>query len=209
MGSIVLFFSFINVETLIEYGGLTLILFTVFIETGLLVGLVIPGGESLLFTAGLLTGSRILNVNLLFLLLFISLSAFTGDLTGYTIGKKIGRNYFQKKDSFFFRKENLHKAEKFYQKYGILAIILGRFLPFIRTFNPLLAGATGIEFRKFFIVTGLASSLYVNATILAGYFIGKYFPEVKKHIFFIIPAIIILVLLPIILRFIKEIKKPA
>jgi len=184
-------------------------LIAVFIETGLLVGLVIPGGESLLFSAGLLAGSKILDINIIFLITFISLAAFIGDLTGYTIGKKLGREHFLKKDSFFFRQKNLFKAEKFYQKYGISAIIFGRFLPFIRTFNPLLSGITGMEFRKFFIATGCACLLYVNATLLAGYFIGKNFPQVKKYFFLIIPAIILLMLIPVIRGFIKENKRPA
>ncbi|MFL5731268.1 MAG: DedA family protein [Cytophagaceae bacterium] len=202
-------FCIIGFDTLIEYGGLTLVLIAVFIETGLLVGLVIPGGESLLFTAGLLAGTKVLDVNVLFLMIFISLAAFIGDLTGYTIGRKLGRDYFIKKDTFFFRKKNMERAERFYAKYGISAIILGRFLPFIRTFNPLLSGITGMEFRKFFIVTGSACVLYVNVTIFTGYFLGRYFPEIKDYMSFIIPAIILFMLFPVIRGLIKEIKRPA
>ena len=204
-----LIFSLIGFDTLIEYGGLTLILIAVFMETGLLIGLVIPGGESLLFTAGLLAGSDILKANLIFLVTFISLAAFIGDLTGYTIGKKFGRDFFLKKKSFFFRKKNIERAEKFYQKYGASAIILGRFLPFIRTFNPLFSGITCMNFKKFFAITGFACMVYVSITVCAGYFLGRYFPGIKEYIGFIIPAIIILMFIPLIRGFIKEIKKPA
>jgi membrane-associated protein len=204
-----LIFSFIGFDTLIEYGGLGLILIAVFIETGLLVGLVIPGGESLLFTAGLLAGSDILKVNVILLIAFISLAAFIGDLTGYTIGKKFGRDFFLRRKGFLFKKKNIERAEKFYQKYGAAAIILGRFLPFIRTFNPLLSGITCMDFKKFFAITGLACLIYVSITITSGYLLGKYFPGIKEYIGFIIPAIIIFMLIPIIRGFIKEIKKPA
>jgi membrane-associated protein len=204
-----LIFSLISFDSLIEYGGLTLILIAVFVETGLFFGLVIPGGESLLFSAGLLSGSKILDINVVFLVSFISLAAYIGDLTGYTIGKKLGKDLFLKKESFFFKKKNLYKAEKFYQKYGIAAIIFGRFLPIIRSFNPLLSGITEMEFKKFFMATGFACILYVSSAILSGYFIAKYFPEIKKHIFIIIPAILLLVLIPVIRGLIKEIKRPA
>jgi membrane-associated protein len=140
---------------------------------------------------------------------FISLAAFIGDLTGYTIGKKFGKDFFLKKKSFLFKKKNIDRAEKFYQKYGASAIILGRFLPFIRTFNPLLSGITRMDFKKFFVIAGTACLIYVNVTVCAGYFLGRYFPGIKKYIGFIIPAIIIFMLIPVIRGFIKEIKKPA
>jgi membrane-associated protein len=191
-------------EGIIEFGGFAILLVLVFLETGLLVGILVPGGETLLFTAGLLSGSNVLNVPLPLLMIALTLVSIAGDLTGYTIGIKTRRRLFNREDSFLFKKSYLERAKAFYRKYGPVAIILGRFFPIIRTVNPLLNGAIDQPYLRFFTLTSIGCTLYVNTIILVGFYLGKTFPFLKTYLEIILLGIVVLFVLPLLIRIRKE-----
>lgn len=115
-------------------------LLVIFAETGLFFGFIFPG-DALLFTAGVYCGSTDLSVNIYLLVITVALAAMLGNLTGFVTGKFLGKKLFFKKDSLFFKQRYLEKARAYYDKHGGLALIGGRFIPVVRTFVPILAGA--------------------------------------------------------------------
>ena len=178
----------------LEWGGTALIAALVFIETGFLLGLIVPGGETLLFSAGLLTGVQTLQRPVWQLILIVIIAAIVGDMTGYTVGRKIGDRLHNRPDNFLFRRRNLASADQFYQKRGGWAIVMGRFLPIIRTFNPILAASSGIAWPRFLVLTSAGAALYVTALVLAGYFLGQQFPQLGQYVQYIFLGVIVLVL---------------
>src|SRR5688572_8130006 len=122
---------------LIQVGGLILILALIFIETAVILGIFVPGGDSLLITAGLLCGTQTLDVNIYVLIGLLIVAAVSGDMMGFFVGKKIGNQLQKRPSANVFVRRQLDKAEVFYLRYGRLALIAGKFLPFIRTFNPM------------------------------------------------------------------------
>jgi membrane-associated protein len=122
-------------------GGLVLLLVIIYLETGFFLGLVLPGGDYLVFTAGLLAGTHFLEVSIFILVQAMTGAAILGDFTGYAKGMWLGIRLFDKEENKFFKKSYLLKSEQFYKKYGMGAFILGRFLPVVRTLVPMLAGA--------------------------------------------------------------------
>ncbi len=191
-------------ESIIEFGGFAILLVLVFLETGLLIGILIPGGETLLFTAGILSGSEVLNVPLPLLMIALTLVSIAGDLTGYSIGMKTRRHLFKREDSFIFKKSYLERAKAFYRKHGPIAIILGRFFPIIRTVNPLMNGAIDQPYIRFFPMTTIGCMLYVNTIILVGFYLGKTFPFLKSYLEVILLGIVLLFVLPLLIRIRKE-----
>lgn len=198
------YYLFYTPENLIRLGGVIIILSLVFVETGLLLGLILPGGETLIFTAGLLSGVNVLSINFFLLLILMVFFSILGDLTGYYLGRKWGSKLYNKKDSFLFKKKYLDRVEDFYNKHGNLALILGKFLPVVRTFNPVFSGTINLEIKKFLLFTGIACLLYVSGLSLLGYFLGKQFPEIKDYLSWILPIMVLLFIIPIIFQFIKS-----
>jgi membrane-associated protein len=139
------FQSFADPVHLIQYGGIFLLLAIIYLETGFFLGLVLPGGDYLIFTAGLLCGTHYLDMSLSVLMVVMILAAVLGDFTGYAKGKWLGPKLFDKPDARFFKQSYLIKSRAFYEKYGVLAFVIGRFLPVIRTMIPILAGASGFS----------------------------------------------------------------
>ncbi|WP_066830035.1 DedA family protein [Rufibacter ruber] len=198
---------FSSPENMIKYGGLTLILAVVFVETGLLIGLVIPGGDSLLLTTGLLAGAKVLTVPLAGLLASMTAAGVAGDLLGYTIGRRMGKKLYHKKDTWYFKRKHLERAEKFYKEKGKTAIVVGKFVPVVRTFNPLLAGVTGMDIKHFLFLSAVGTSLWICTLVLASYYLGQQFPQLKDYLHYAIPAIIFISVLPGIIQYLKERKK--
>lgn len=185
-----------SLESFILWGGISLVFLAVYIETGLLLGLVIPGGETLLFSSGVLCSAKTIEIDLIPLILIITMAAILGDNTGYLIGRKSDKKISRLKDNVFYKQRYLEKSRKFYQKFGYPAIILGRFFPVIRTFNPIIAGVSNIPWRYFFLSSMLGSLLYCSSIILAGYYLGKQFPWIQKNleiIFFSVAILIIII----------------
>jgi membrane-associated protein len=182
-----------QLKPLIGQGGTPLVSLIVFIETGIFVGVFLPG-DSLLVTAGLLAAAGPLK--LAELLVFVPLCAIAGDQLGYLIGRKAGAGLYQREDSRFFKKGYLTQAHEFYEKYGKKTIIMARFLPVIRTFCPAVAGAARMNYGRYLTYDIIGGVLWVWSMVLVGYTLGRTFPNVDRYIDYVIGAIIVVSLLP-------------
>ncbi|MBS1513917.1 MAG: VTT domain-containing protein [Bacteroidetes bacterium] len=192
-------------EKVINWGGLTALIAIVFAETGLLIGFFLPG-DSLLLTAGLLVSQDIFKVNILTLNISLILAAIIGDTVGYWFGRKTGPKIFAKEDSRFFKKKYLLKAQEFYERHGGKAIIYARFVPFARTFAPILAGVGNMNYTKFVTYNIVGGIVWVVSMTLLGYFFGK-IPIVKDNFEKVVILVIILSVMPIVIGYFKERKR--
>lgn len=190
-----------QIVKLIGYSGLFA---AVFAETGLFFMFFLPG-SSMLFTAGLLASHGLFNVWLLSPL--ITLAAILGDNVGYWFGTKVGPALFKREDSRFFRKSHVEKTREFYEKHGVLAIVLARFVPIIRTFAPILAGIAGMRYRTFLTYNISGGILWGAGVTFAGYFLGETFPQIDRFVTPIIAAIIITSFIPLLKEWYKSRKK--
>ncbi|MEO6903684.1 MAG: VTT domain-containing protein [Bacteroidia bacterium] len=188
----------VDPESIIHYGGLTLLIFVVFAETGLLIGFFLPG-DSLIFISGIICVSHpeILEVNLLELIGALSAAAVIGNIVGYWFGYKVGLSLFDRKDSLIFKRRYLLITRAFYNKNGGKTLIIGRFLPIIRTFAPILAGVIKIDFKKFMLYNIIGALSWIGALSSIGYYLGTNV-WVQKNISLIIIALIIITFVPII-----------
>lgn len=192
--------DFFNASNLIEWGGLLLIIVIIFAETGLLLGLIVPGGETLIFTAGLLVSTNTLSVHILILLILMILSATAGDASGYFIGNKMGASLYKKDDTWYFKKKYLHKAEEYFKNHPKKAIAIGKFLPVIRPFIPVTAGITSMAKPKFFLITSISVAVYISLFLFAGYFLGNRFPQIQDYIHWILPISILVLVVPVLIQ---------
>lgn len=192
--------SFLSPEHLIQSGGILLIAAIVFAESGLLVGFFLPG-DTLLFTAGFFAAQGHLSIG--WLLMAVILAAIIGDNVGYSFGRRLGPRIFKRPDGIIFRQEYLENAEKFYEKHGGKTIILARFMPFIRTFAPVVAGIGKMEYKTFLSYNVIGGALWAIGVTLAGYFFGN-IPIVKENFEKVIFLIIILSVLPAVYHIIKD-----
>lgn len=194
-------------QSIIQYGGLALLLFVVFAETGLLIGFFLPG-DSLIFISGMFCVSKpeLLGVNILVLILLLSAAAILGNMAGYWFGKKVGPPLFNRKDSFIFKKRYLEVTREFYTKNGGKTLILGRFLPIIRTFAPILAGVIKIDFKKFMLYNILGAFAWIGLLASIGYYLGTYL-WVQENVEYIVIGLIVITIFPIISAFKKKKKE--
>lgn len=203
----------LNPEFYIQYGGLWLLLFVVFAETGLFAGFFLPG-DSLLFVAGiysqalaeeiLVTGNEY--VDLLILWLMISTAGVLGNFVGYWFGFKSGPFLFQRKDTFLYKKKYLHQAHDFYQQYGGWAIVAARFVPIIRTFAPIVAGIVKMDKAKFTYFNIIGCLAWVLSMLVAGHFLSKWVMsqfgvDLKEHLEMIVIIIVVISTVPILYKF--------
>jgi membrane-associated protein len=195
--------TLLNPESIIRYGGVLLLLFVVFAETGLFFGFFLPG-DSLMFTAGLLCATGIIKIPIILLILYIIIAAVTGNMVGYLFGKKIGVLLFKRKSGFFFKQEHLKRASNFYEKYGGTALILCRFLPIVRTFAPIVAGIVKLNYLRFLIYNVAGGVLWVTTLVSCGYFMGKYIPGSEKYLGYIIIFLIVVTSLPFVITYFKK-----
>ncbi len=175
----------------------------IFAESGLLIGFFLPG-DSLLFTAGFLASRGLLNIWILIIGAFIC--AVTGDNVGYFTGHKFGRKLFQKDDSLLFKKKNLEKTQKFYQKHGTKTIVIARFVPIVRTFAPIIAGLGTMHYRTFMYYNLIGGFLWTFGITSLGFFLGKSLPaeQLDKYLLPIIGLSIVVSLIPSIIHVISE-----
>jgi membrane-associated protein len=169
--------GFLDPERLIEAFGLLGIFAIVFAESGLLVGFFLPG-DSLLFTAGFLASepssvAHELHLPLLPLLIGTWVAAVSGDQVGYLFGQRVGPALFRRPDSRFFKQENVDKAQAFFDKYGPKAIVLARFVPIVRTFTPITAGVSRMDYRTFVTFNVVGGTIWAFGVTLLGYFLGQ------------------------------------
>jgi membrane-associated protein len=141
----------------------------IFVETGLLIGFFLPG-DSLLFSAGLVAAARE-DINIVFLILMIFMAAFVGDQVGYVIGRKLGRPYLERKNSPRMQKM-LAKSERFYERYGWWSVVIARYIPWVRTFVPPIAGTVKMNYYKFLSANALGAFLWGVGITLAGFYSG-------------------------------------
>lgn len=196
-------FQYLDAETMIRSGGFYLILFVIFAETGLFFGFFLPG-DYLLFLAGLFTASGLLEVSIFSLCLGMIIAGILGNFVGYWFGWRTGPMLFKRKDTWLFKQKYIVMAEEFYNKYGGTALILGRFMPIIRTFAPIFAGVVRLDFKKFVLFNIIGSFLWVLVLTLAGYYLGKKFPQIVEYIEYIVIGFVVLATAPIIITIIKR-----
>ncbi len=190
-------------EFLIQYGGLTLLVISIFGETGLFFGFIFPS-DSLLFISGIMCGTPYLHTSLSILIPALCLAAFIGNSTGYFVGKKMGQALNKKPDSLLFKRKYIDNTTEYYLKHGAKTITIGQFIPFIRTFSPVLAGTSGIAFKKFICYNALGGILWISSYILIGFFLGQIFPNLKDYLVYITAGIIGLSAIPIIITLVKK-----
>jgi membrane-associated protein len=188
-----LFHRLHNLTELVQWAGIFGLAAIIFSETGLLVGVFLPG-DSLLVTAGLLAARGYLNVYALAPLLTVA--AICGNSVGYFIGRATGPCIFNRENSLFFNKKHAIRAHEFYAKYGRKTIVLAQFMPIIRTFAPVVAGVGGMKFRQFITFNIIGAVTWIWSMVGIGYFLGSYIPGIDQHIEIVIAIVIFISILP-------------
>ncbi len=187
-------------EFLIETFGTLGLLAIVFIESGLLVGFFLPG-DSLLFTAGLLSASDNLP-DLWVLLITVPLAAIAGDQVGYTIGRKAGPAVFRRPDSRLFRQEHVDRSHEYFERYGPRTIVIARFVPIVRTFAPVMAGVARMRYRTFLLYNAIGGIGWGVGVTTLGYYLGKV-DFVRANVELFILGIVAMSVLPIVLELLR------
>lgn len=177
--------------TIIGYFGVFAI---VFAESGLFFGFFLPG-DSLLFTAGLLAAEGYFSLAGLIILSFVA--AVLGDSVGYWFGRRTGPMLFTREDTRFFKKSYVEKSHAYYEKHGPKTIIIARFIPIVRTFAPILAGVSGMTYKKFFMYNVVGGLIWTVSMPTLGYFLGTRIPHIDKYILPIALGIIVVSFIPI------------
>jgi membrane-associated protein len=177
-----------------------IVFIVIFCETGLVVTPVLPG-DSLLFALGTLAALGALDIEALLILLCIA--AIAGDSVNYAIGHYIGPKVFHYEDSRFFKRKYLIKTHEFYERHGGKTIIIARFMPFIRTFAPFVAGVGAMTYPKFILYNVIGGIAWVNIFLLGGYFFGN-IPAVKRNFTIVIAAIIIISVMPGFIAYLRH-----
>lgn len=187
--------------TLVQAAGTLGVIAVVFLESGLLIGIILPG-DSLLFTAGLLASQGYANIAVLAVGSF--LAAVLGDNTGYWLGHRFGRRIFSRPDSFFLNPKHIHRAERYYATHGTKTIFLARFIPIVRTLAPVLAGIGSMRWRTFFRYNVIGGLMWGAGVPLAGYWLGSAIPNVDHYLLPIIAGIIVLSLVPTVIEYLRR-----
>lgn len=211
----------LNPQFYIEHGGLWMIIFIVFAETGLFAGFFLPG-DALLFVTGIYSDQIVtaalfpshnewLDLSILWLL--ITTAGVIGNFVGYWFGRKSGPFLYERKDSFFFKKKHLMQAHDFYERNGGGAIIIARFVPFVRTFAPIVAGIVKMDRKKFAYYNFLGCVLWVGSMLLGGHFLQRFIMnqfnfDLKEHLEVIVIGIIVVTTFPVIWKVVVPKKKP-
>ena len=195
-----LFRTLYNVPELIRLGGMAGLIFIVFAETGLMIGFFLPG-DSLLVTAGLFAAKGDLQIGWLNVALIAA--AILGDATGYWIGYRTGKALYSRPNSFLFRREHLIRTHAFYERHGGKTIVIARFMPIVRTFAPVVAGAASMTYRRFALYNIVGGIAWVLSMTLTGYYLGLAVPDIDRHIHIVVAVVIFLSLLPAVISFIR------
>ena len=191
-------------DTIIEWLGpwaLVGLALIVFAECGLLLGFFLPG-DSLLFTAGLFVASGAIRTPLWLTCLILAVAAFAGNATGYAIGRKAGPAIFDKPKSRLFKPSHVAKTQEFFDKYGNRAIVLGRFVPVVRTFITVMAGVGQMEAKRYLTYSLIGGVAWAAGVTVLGYFLGQ-FDVVKNNIELMLILIVLLSVVPIIIEILR------
>jgi membrane-associated protein len=198
----------------IDLGGLWIVLFIIFAETGLMIGFFLPG-DSLLFVSGIYSKMLIANLipggigndflEVMFLFFSISIAGVLGNELGYWFGFKTGPILFKRKDTWLFKKKHLYQAKEFYDKHGGIAIVLARFLPIVRTFAPVVAGIVKMDKKSFLRYNILGSTAWVFTVLMAGHYLEKLLLynfgfDLKQHLFVIVIFLVVITTGPVLYK---------
>ncbi|MDX3238642.1 VTT domain-containing protein [Streptomyces sp. ME03-5709C] len=193
--------QWLDPDYLISSAGLIGLLAIVFAESGLLIGFFLPG-DSLLFTGGLLVAGGKLDWPIWAVCLLVVLAAVAGDQVGYLFGRKVGPSLFRRPDSRLFKQENVEKAHEFFERHGAKSIVLARFVPIVRTFTPIIAGVSRMNYRVFVTYNLVGGLLWGAGVTLLGYWLGQ-IAFVHEHIELILVGIVLLSVVPIAIEFLR------
>lgn len=193
--------QWLDPDYLISSAGLIGLLAIVFAESGLLIGFFLPG-DSLLFTGGLLVAGGKLDWPIWSVCLLVVLAAIAGDQVGYLFGRKVGPALFRRPDSKLFKQENVEKAHEFFERHGAKSIVLARFVPIVRTFTPIIAGVSRMNYRVFVTYNIVGGLLWGAGVTLLGYWLGQ-IEFVRTHIELILVGIVLLSVVPIAIEFLR------
>lgn len=182
--------------------------FIIFAEVGLAVGFFLPG-DSLLVVSGLMAKTLPDKLNIYLVMVAFLSGSIIGDSTGYWTGRFMGKSLFKREDSFLFKPSRVEKANKFFKKYGAKTIIMARFIPIVRTFAPLVIGASGLAYGTFLTFSVLGGVLWIFSMVLAGYFLGGLVEQafgisLQDHIEKVVIVVVFLSLLPPLIEFLKH-----
>lgn len=193
-----------DIPQLVQTVGYLGLFAIIFAESGILIGLFLPG-DSLLFTTGFLASQGFLNIWVLIPLLY--LAAFLGDSTGYWIGEKVGPRIFNRPKSFWFNPENVEKTRAFFEKHGAKAVVLARFIPVIRTFIPVMAGVGEMKYRTFVFYNAIGALLWAAGLTFAGYLFGNVIPNADRYVLPVVALIVLISLMPPAWQYWRERRK--
>lgn len=193
----------IDPNWIMAHGGIYIVMFIIFAETGLFVGFFLPG-DSLLFVTGMIIANTNVpfdsNVaNLMYWIPLIIVAGIIGNFVGYWFGRKSGNYLFQRKDTLLFKKKHLYQAQEFYEKRGGTAIILARFMPIVRTFAPIIAGVVKMDYKKFTLYNVIGSVAWVVSMVMTGYLLGENV-WVKDNLEKVIVGIIVITTGPVLFK---------
>ncbi|MGD0284271.1 MAG: DedA family protein [Candidatus Saccharimonadales bacterium] len=189
-----------NINELITNGGVLLVGLVIFAESGMFVGFFFPG-DTLLLSGGVLAAQG--KISLVFLLITVIIAAIAGDNTGYQIGHSLGRRLFIKGDGIFFRKRYVEESEKFYERYGSKTMMLAHFIPIVRTFAPVVAGAGKMHRIRFIIFDAIGDTAWAIIVTLLGYWFGQRIPNIDHYILPTVGVVVILSFGPVIYHIVK------
>jgi membrane-associated protein len=192
-----------GLQQLVSSGGMIALAVIIFAENGLLVGFFLPG-DSLLITAGILIGGHRVDIDFIPLALVLFISAVLGESVGYYIGKKAGDTLYKRPDSRLFKQAHLARTHKFYEKHGGKTIVLARFIPIIRTFVPVVAGAARMSLKKFMLFNVIGGLLWTFGVLLLGLVLGRTVANIGDYLYAIIGLVIVLSILPPAIEFFRS-----
>jgi membrane-associated protein len=193
-------------ESIIRYGGLWLLLFVIFAETGLLIGFFLPG-DNLILLAGILCKAKpeMLGVNYFSLVALMTTAAILGNAFGFWFGRKAGEKLYERKESLFFKKRHIEVTRNYYERYGgNLTLVMARFLPVVRTFAPVIAGVLRIDPITFLIYNIIGAAAWILSLTAIGYFLVQIFPGITNYMGYIFIALIIITAIPIVRLTLKK-----
>ncbi|OII62684.1 hypothetical protein BJP40_28275 [Streptomyces sp. CC53] len=193
--------SWLDPDFLVNEFGLYGVLAIVFAESGLLIGFFLPG-DSLLFTTGLLVTTGVLDTPLWLTCTLIVVAAVLGDQAGYMFGRKVGPSIFNRPDSRFFKQENVQKAHEFFEKHGPKSLVLCRFVPIVRTFTPIVAGVSRMDYRTFVTYNVVGGVLWGVGVTCLGASLGR-IAFVRQHIEAILIGIVLLSVVPVAIEVLR------
>jgi membrane-associated protein len=184
------------------------VLAVIFAESGLLIGFFLPG-DTILFTAGFLIQANILSIPIGLFAVLVFLAAVLGDNVGYIFGSRVGRKLYERENSRFFKKHHIEAAEKFYDKYGGITIVIARFWPTVRTFAPIVAGTSKMKYRNFLVFNMIGAFIWAVGVSCLGYFLGGWFQRRGLNVDqVLLPCLIVIVLITWTPAFIHLMRNP-